>query len=123
MNLPFCCKLQTQLSALERDGQVRLWWDETPLDIFLETTPFHQAVRNRQRWEEFAGASVPFLSCNDIAVFKAFFNRTRDWADLEEMQTAGTLELGRVIAVLVEHLGIDDEPVRRLDAMRQTARR
>ena len=41
----------------------------------------------------------------------------------EEMQAAGTLELGRVIAVLVEHLGIDDERVRRLDSMRERDRR
>ncbi len=107
-----------QLRTLERDGQVRLWWDKTPVDVFLNITPFHDEVVERRRWEQFAGSEIPFLSCLDIAVFKAFFNRTQDWADLEEMQEAGTLDLGRVIAVLVEYLGVDDERVRKLDALR-----
>jgi len=29
-------------------------------------------------------------------VFKAFFDRTKDWADLEEMQAAGTLDVEAV---------------------------
>lgn len=107
-----------QITTLEREGQVRLWWDRTPVDVFLDTTPFHKTVLTRRRWEQFSGTSIPFLSCHDIAVFKAFFNRTKDWADLEEMQKAGTLDLGRVIAVLVEYLGVDDERVRKLDTLR-----
>jgi hypothetical protein len=107
-----------ELGLLERDGQVRLWWGETPVDLFLDTTPFHQDVLARCRWERFADNDVPFLACQDIAVFKAFFNRTKDWADLEEMRDAGTLDIARVIAVLVEYLGIDDERIRKLDALR-----
>jgi hypothetical protein len=110
-----------QRRALERDGQVRLWWGETPVDVFLDTTPFHLTVVDRRRWERFAGEEIPFLSCHDIAVFKAFFNRARDWADLEDMRAAGTLDIGRVMAALVEYLGVEDERVRRLDAMRSKA--
>ncbi len=106
-----------QLAALERDGQVRLWWGTTPVDLFLDTTPFHQEVMGRRRWERFGGEDVPFLSCHDIAVFKVFFNRTKDWADLEEMQAAGTLDIARVAGVLVEYLGVDDERVRRLSEL------
>lgn len=107
-----------QLAALERDGQVRLWWDRTPVDVFLDTTAFHRQVIGRCRREAFGGAEVPFLSCFDIAVFKAFFNRTKDWADLEEMQAAGTLDIAAVMAVLVEYLGAEDDRVGKLDAMR-----
>ena len=83
--------------------------------MFLNTTDFHEqaggpgplgGVRRR--------VDVPFLACSDLAVFKAFFNRTKDWADLEEMQAAGTLDLDRVIGVLVRYLGADDERVARL---------
>ena len=31
-------------AALARDGQVRLWWDETPIDLFMNTTEFHEEV-------------------------------------------------------------------------------
>jgi len=102
---------------IERDGQQRLWWDTTPIDLFLNTTEFHAQAATRARWELFAGADLPFLSCTDLAVFKAFFNRTKDWADLEEMRSADTLDLDRVIGVLVRYLGADDERVEHLRAL------
>jgi len=102
------------LELVERDGQVRIWWDTTPVDIFLNTTEFHSQVAGRARRELFMDRSVPFLSCSDLAVFKAFFNRTKDWADLEEMATAGTLDLDRVVGILVRYLGADDDRIERL---------
>ena len=102
---------------LVRDGQARLWWDTTPVDVFLNTTPYHSEVALRTRREQFHGADVPFLACTDLAVFKAFFNRTKDWADLEEMAVAGTLDRQRVVGVLAEYLGIDDDRVARVLAL------
>ena len=102
------------LERIERDGQARLWWDTTPVDVFLNTTEFHEQVAGRCRWERFADVDVPFLSCSDLAVFKAFFNRTRDWADLEAMAEVGTLDVDRVIGVLARYLGPDDERIARL---------
>ena len=102
---------------LSADGQSRLWWDTTPLDIFLNTPPFHEAAARRPRIEQFGGADVPFLACRDLAVFKAFFDRTRDWADLEDMNTAGTLDHEAVLGVLVRYLGGDDHRVARLRAL------
>jgi hypothetical protein len=96
------------------DGQTRLWWDSTPVDLFLDTTPFHSDVGRRVRTEPFAGHEIPFLSCRDLAVFKAFFDRTKDWADLEEMAAAGTLDIEAVAGVLVRFLGADDHRVARL---------
>lgn len=102
---------------LLRDGQARLWWGATPVDVFLNTTPYHAEVALRARREQFHGADVPFLACTDLAVFKAFFNRTKDWADLEEMAVAGTLDRQRVIGVLAEYLGVDDDRVARVLAL------
>ena len=80
-------------ALLERDGQARLWWENTPVDVFLNTTEFHEQVATRVHLEPFAGEQLPFLACHDLAVFKAFFNRTKDWADLEAMLTAGSLDV------------------------------
>ena len=103
--------------ALARDGQVRVWWGRTPLDLFLNNTDFHAEIEDRIRWEELGGRKIPFLSCFDLAVFKAFFNRTKDWADLEEMQAAGTLDRERVQVTLGRYLGMDDERVAKLGAL------
>jgi hypothetical protein len=105
---------EEDVERTEADGQVRLWWDGTPIDVFLRTTEFHDQVATRTRVERFAGADVPFLSCTDLAVFKAFFNRTKDWADLEEMVAVGTLDVDRLLGVLVRYLGPDDERIERL---------
>ncbi|MEZ5228780.1 MAG: hypothetical protein R2710_19585 [Acidimicrobiales bacterium] len=91
-----------------------MWWDTTPADVFFNTTPFHADVADRVQIEAFAGAEIPFLGCDDLAVFKAFFDRTKDWADLEAMHEAGTLDVARVLGVLVTYLGGSDPRVERL---------
>jgi hypothetical protein len=101
---------------IDRDGQTRLWWDTTPVDVFFNTTAFHEQAAGRARIEDFAGERVPFLACRDLAVFKAFFDRTKDWADLEEMAEAGTLDVESVLGVLVHYLGGDDP---RIEKVRQ----
>jgi hypothetical protein len=103
-----------ELDVIQRDGQVRLWWDGTPVDVFLDTTDFHAQAAGRARREHFAGREVPFLSCSDLAVFKAFFDRTKDWADLEEMLAVDALDVDRVLGVLVRYLGPTDHRVERL---------
>ena len=105
------------LPALKRDGQTRLWWERTPVDIFLDTTEFHVQAAQRRQFHEFGGRPIPFLGCSDLAVFKAFFNRTRDWADLEEMAEMGTLDLDRLVGVLVRYLGAKDERIERLRSL------
>ena len=99
------------------DGQTRRWWGTTPIDLFLNTTPFHRDVGQRVCWESFGGTDVPFLACRDLAVFKAFFDRTRDWGDLEEMSTAGILDVDAVIGVLACYLGGDDARIEKLRSL------
>jgi hypothetical protein len=99
---------------LEREGQCRLLWEATPVDIFLNTTEFHEATMARSSLEPFAGEMVPFLSCPDLVVFKAFFDRRRDWADIEDVLRAGSIDVDAVVAVLADHLGADDERIAKL---------
>ena len=105
------------VALIERDGQARLWWDTTPVDVFFNTTDFHARAAERARWEPFLGRELPFLACRDLAVFKAFFARTKDWADLEAMAEVGALDVEAVLGVLVRYLGGDDERVERLRAL------
>ena len=100
-----------------RDGQVRVWWDITPIDVFTNTTEFHETVAANIVWHEFVGVSVPFLSCTDLGVFKAFSNRTKDFADIEEMIADGTMDGDRVIGSLVRYLGAIDDRIERLRSL------
>lgn len=105
------------IKRLKRDLQHRLWWQQTPLDLFFNSTYFHQGLLERIHWEDFAGIKVPFVSCQDLAVFKVFFGRTKDWAGLEAMQQAGTLDAPFVAEVIGHYLGDDDPCLQRLQAI------
>jgi hypothetical protein len=114
---PHVVHSERDVTALERDGQTRLWWDQTPVDLFLNTTDFHEQLAQRRQLHEFGGRPVAFLSCSDLAVFKAFFNRTKDWADLEEMIGVGSLNIDQTLGVLIRYLGEGDERVERFRSL------
>lgn len=100
---------------IARDGQVRLWWDETPVDLFFDSIPVHDAAaRHRQRMP-FARAQIPVLGPEELAVFKAMFDRTRDWADIEAMLAAETLDLDAVRDTLRTMFADDDHRFARLE--------
>src|SRR5262249_59963228 len=40
--------------AAQREGQVRLWWDRDPVDIFLAYHQLHETMRDQQRMFPFA---------------------------------------------------------------------
>ncbi len=105
------------VDVLDRDGQHRLYWEDLPVDVFLNTTSFHEDVARRVVHHPFLGRSMPFLSPEDLAVFKAFFNRPKDWLDLAEMASAGSIDGDAVLGVVVRLLGPDDERVARLRAL------
>lgn len=89
------------------DEQIRLWWGRTPLDLFFRASTFHDGVADRAQAMPFAGNDLPFLSANDLAVFKALFDRPKDWLDISSMLEAGSLDLAWVGRTLTELLGAD----------------
>jgi len=106
-----------ELELLRRDGQARLWWNDTPVDVFLDVHDFHQQVAAELREVPFEGRSIPVLSCDALAVFKAFFNRTKDWADIEAMLEAAALDGDRVLGTLVRLLGPGDPAIGRVRSL------
>jgi hypothetical protein len=100
--------------TIVRDGQVRLWWEGTPVDLFLDYAPVHaEAARNR-RTVPFEGIRIPVLGPVELAVFKVMFDRTRDWADIEAMAERGTLDFEAVGRSLRGMLSKDDHRLVRL---------
>ncbi len=101
--------------AQERD-QVRLWWDSTPIDVFFAADRFHQEVSLRCRRVPFEGRGINVLSAEDLAVFKAMFDRTKDWADIEAMVESDAIDLQLAADRLARLLGSDPR-VSRLRAL------
>ena len=102
-------------ARVARDGQIRLWWDGTPVDLFFDYAPIHADAAAHRRSVSFAGTEIPVLGAVEVAVFKVMFDRPRDWGDLAEMAASGTLDVAAVRAALTDMLGPDDPRFARLD--------
>lgn len=105
------------IEAAEREGQVRVWWEDTPIDVFLDIHGFHREVEQGVRWVPFAGRTVPVLGCAALAVFKALFDRTKDWADIEAMVEHGAVDAALVAAKLVDLIGPEGPGARRMASL------
>ena len=110
-------------ATIARDGQIRLWWGETPVDLFFDYAPVHAEAASHRRTVPFAGSRIPVLGPDELAVFKVMFDRTRDWADIEAMLSADTIDVAVVRAQLRTMLDDGDERFARLDeAVRRAGR-
>lgn len=102
-------------AALERDGQVRLWWGRNPVDLFFSYDPFHEEMRCAARRVPFGDETIPILAPEHLAVCKAMFDRPKDWLDIEQMIVAtDPLDLPEVEAWLVEMAGEGNPRLARL---------
>jgi hypothetical protein len=102
------------LVVIARDGQVRLFWHDTPVDVFFATHRFHRHAAERTEAVPFAGTTIPILSATDLTVFKSFCDRTKDWADIEAMVDAGTVDVHAALGWLVDVVGGNDHRIDRL---------
>jgi hypothetical protein len=94
-----------------RDGQVRLHWGTTPLDLFFAYDRFHFHAAERVRTVPFGSDTIPVLAPEDLLVCKVVFNRRKDWIDIEQvlLLTAGNLDLDDVRRWVGAITGADDD--------------
>jgi hypothetical protein len=75
---------------IARDGQARLDWGGSYLDVFFATLDFHVEMAEHARLVRFGPVDISILSPEDLIVCKAIFDRPKDWLDIEEMLRWGT---------------------------------
>jgi hypothetical protein len=109
---------QANMAEVERDGQTRLWWDNTPIDLFLNVLPFHEEVATRVRQAILDDRTIPVLDCEALTIFKAMFDRTQDWADIEKMVEARSIDLDQTANQIDELDGVGSHRSRRLRELR-----
>ena len=103
----------SQIADAVANDQVRVFWDDTPIDIFFNVAEFHDDVMLGVEHHKFAKIIIPVLSADALAVFKAMYDRTKDWADIEAMLEVNSIDKSRVIGWLVRLLGVDDPRTRK----------
>ena len=99
------------------DGQVRLWWEDTPVDLFFDYAPLHAQAARGSREVPFAGRQIRVLGAVELVLFKALFDRPKDWVDIAAVVEAGVASTDGVREGLVGLVGADDPRVRRWDAL------
>lgn len=58
---PLGVDVEVEVDDLNRDGQVRLWWDRNPVDLFFSYDPFHDAMQRSARKVPFNQETIPIL--------------------------------------------------------------
>ena len=85
-------------AAAMRDGQTRVMWDETPIDLFFAYDAFHDAAAVARRVVPFADTTISILGPEHLVVCKAVFNRAKDWVDIDAIVEADVaLEVAEVL--------------------------
>jgi hypothetical protein len=93
-----------------RDRQIRAWWGPNPIDVFFAYEAVHEAMKDSTRTVPFGRTTIPILAPEHLFVVKAFYDRSKDWIDLEQMLMAvGDLD-GREIERWLTHLVGERDP-------------
>jgi hypothetical protein len=104
------------VAKIRQNGQIRLRWDDTPVDLFFDYAPIHRDAARDRRIVPFEETQIPVLGPVELAAFKAMLDRTRDWADIEEMFAAGSLASEELHEAIRSMLGPDDERHARIES-------
>jgi hypothetical protein len=105
-------------AAIALDGQARLDWEGSYLDVFFATMDLHLEMAERSRLVRFGPVDIPILSPEHLIVCKAVYNRPKDWLDIEEMVRWGTaIEADETLGWVAKILGDGSEQHRKLAAI------
>jgi hypothetical protein len=103
---------------VHRDGQVRVMWDATPIDLFFAYDPFHRSAAAAIQVVPFADVTIPILSADHLVVCKAVFNRPKDWIDISAIVAAETpIDAAEVLRWVGRIAGDEDPRYERIAAV------
>ena len=107
------------IAALVRhDGQVRVMWDETPIDLFFAYDAFHDSAGAARHVVPFGDGTIPILAADHLTVCKAVFNRPKDWVDVDSMLGAETnIDAAEVLRWVARITGDEDPRYNRIAAV------
>jgi len=97
-------------ALVRRDGQVRVMWDATPIDLFFSYDAFHEAAGAARHSVPFGDGTIPILAASHLIVCKVIFNRPKDWVDVDAMVAAqADIDAAEVLR-WVARLASDEDP-------------
>ena len=107
-----------EAGALDDEGQCRLWWGRSPIDLFFAYDELHDAMRRGTRTVPFGDDKLPILGPEHLIVCKAVFDRPKDWLDIEQVLVCvDPLDVDDISAWLGRIVGVGDGRAKRFEAM------
>ena len=104
-------------ASIARDGQVRLDWDGSYLDVFFATLHLHHQMAERARLVRFGRVQIPILAPEDLIICKAVYDRPKDWLDIDEIVGWGTpIDAALALGWVADIVGPDSAQYARLAA-------
>jgi hypothetical protein len=101
------------LESAETRGDARGYVGDVPVDLFVNSIPFHEEAARRAVAVSLFDKPICVLSAEDIAVLKLLFFRGKDMVDVERLLALQGANLDRVYIRywLVDAMGEEDERV------------
>ena len=104
--------------TVRRDGQGRVLWETTPIDMFFAHDPFHRAAEAGRQTVPFGESTIPILGPEHLIVCKVVFNRPKDWVDIDAMLELGTsVDASEVLRWVGRIAGDEDARYERIAAV------
>lgn len=105
-------------AVVQRDGQARVMWDATPIDLFFSYDAFHDAAGAARRFVPFGDGTIPILAAEHLIVCKAVFNRPKDWVDIDSMLAGGAdIDVAEILRWVARIAGDEDPRYNRIVAV------
>jgi len=105
-------------AIVHRDGQVRVMWEDTPIDLFFSYDAFHEAAGAARHSVPFGDRSIPILAADHLIVCKVVFNRPKDWVDIDSMLVAhADINAAEVLRWVARIVGDEDPRYNRIAAL------
>jgi hypothetical protein len=105
-------------AVVRRDGQVRVMWDATPVDLFFSYDAFHEAAGAARHSVPFGDETITILAAEHLAVCKAIYDRPKDWVDIEAMLAAESeIDAAEVLRWVARIAGDEDPRYNRIAAV------
>jgi len=104
---------------LRQVDEIRLDWESNSLHLFFSSDPLHQRMREAIREVPFAEGSIPIVAPEHLVIRKAMLDRTKHWADIEQILIAtDPLDLEEIIEWLERMVGEGNPQIKRLAAVK-----
>ena len=90
------------------------------LDLFFAEHELHDVVQQRAVTVPMGETTVRVLSATDLTVFKALFDRPKDWVDIQAMLDAhdSSVDPDEAASWVARIVGKSDQRVKRLRGLR-----